>query len=196
MSTIATAAQYANWAETQGLDPAPGGLAGALATATREVRDFCRREFLPSPEAPETTETRQVIGDGTTVLFIPDCLTLVSVSCNGAPVSDYRREPPGATPITRLVRRSYRWPDGGAVTLTGRFGYAEQADLPAVVVEACCMLAATRLLSAQEWGVGERGVKRQRVLNVDIEYETQPGGGLAGKREAALALLKPYRRMF
>lgn len=196
MSTIATEAQYADWAEALGLDPAPNGLAAALAMATREVQDFCGREFLPSPEAPEATEACQVIGDGTNVLFIPDCLTLVGVSCNGAPVSDYRREPPGETPITRLVRRSYRWPDGGVVTLAGRFGYAEQADLPAVVVEACCMLAATRLLSAQEWGAGERGIRRQRVLNVDIEYETQPGGGLAGKREAALALLKPYRRMF
>ncbi len=185
-TTIASTEQYATWAGGQGLTPAPTGLEAALAQATAELQAFCGREFLPSPLDEDETETRTYYGDGGYTLWIDDALTVASIACGGAAVSDYTTR---GTPITHLVRSAYAWTSDAAVQVTGRFGYAEVAALPAPLVEACCILAALRL--SNTWD--NLGVKRTTVINVTVEYSTD---GREAKRQEALALARPYRRIF
>jgi len=190
ITTIASAAQYASWAETVGLEKTPTGLAAALAYATSELQDYCGREFLPSPATSGQTEARAYVGDGGRTLYIADALTIAGVTSGGTevPTSHYTALD---TPFTRLVlRRPYCWTEGAEIVVTGRFGYAEQASLPAALVEACCMLTAGRLLSGDSWTDGK--VKRTSVINVTLEYAE--GFSALERRREALALAASYRR--
>jgi len=187
-TTIASADQYATWASGQGLAAAPAGLAEALAQATAELQNFCGRDFLPSPSDYDETETRTYYGNGGYTLWIDDALTVASVTCAGAAVSDYITK---GAPITQLVRSAYPWTSNAAVAVVGRFGYAEQAALPAPLVEACCILAALRLAGSGNWD--KLGIKRTTVINVTIEFSAE---GREAKRQEALSLARPYRRIF
>jgi hypothetical protein len=192
ITTLASTAQYAAWAAMYGLATAPTGMALALAQATAELQGFCGRDFLPSPAAVNTTEARQYLGNGAAVLVIDDCLTLTSITCAGAPVTDHQKEPLGETPTTRLRRTDYTWTEGAVIIVTGRFGYAEQAALPAAVVEACCMLAALRCNDGASWAhLGVKSVQAGSLARVDYD-----NSGQDPKRAAALALARPYRRNF
>jgi hypothetical protein len=194
ITTLASTAQYAAWAALYGLPTAPTGIALALAQATDELQQFCGRKFLPSPAAAETTEARQYLGNGASVLLIDDCLTLTSITCAGAPVTDHQKEPLGETPTTRLRRTDYTWTEGAVIIVTGRFGYAEQAALPAAVVEACCMLAALRCNDAASWAhLGVSSVQAGSLARVDFFGSSTVQDA---KRAAALALARPYRRNF
>ena len=192
MATIATTAQYFSWEILQGIDTNPNGLDLALAQATAEIQRICGREFLPSPAASGETESRILVGDGTKLLFVPDALNIVSVSSTS--ISTWRAEQ--ATPITYIELTSGVFLEGATVTLTGRFGYAEQAALPADLVEACCMLAAVRLSGAAEWSNVQSNVKRQKVMDVDIEYFEGSKSNLQAKRDQAIELIIQYQRLF
>lgn len=193
--TIASAAQYQAWAVRYGLATAPTGLAASLAEATCEIQEYCGREFLPSPTAADTTETRVVMGTGGQTLYIPDALRLESVTVGGLTLSPNLYAERG-TPITKLVllSRLSEWIRNAEVTLVGRFGYAEQAALPASLIEACCMLAALRLNDSASWThLGVRSVTAGGLAKVDYAEE---GTSFEAKRQTALALLRPYRRDF
>lgn len=193
--TLATEAQYEAWAATVGLSSTPAGLLAALEGATAELQSHCGREFLPSPVSGSETETRQVVGDGTNVLWIPDLLSLSSLAVGDVDPGAYRLAPEGQTPATHLVRTVGVWTAGTVVYLTGRFGYAEQTALPAVVVEACCVLAAARLHASADWSGAVSGASKVTVINVTVDVASA-GAGLARKRQEALDLVRPYRRLF
>jgi hypothetical protein len=204
-TTLASEGDYAAWASARGLEAVSTGLAPALAAATKELQQFCGRDFRPSPATLGETEVRSYVGDGGKLLFIADALTIVSVTCLGAPVTDFRADPPGETPTQWLTRPvvefinsayplygPYTWAQGQEVTVVGRFGYCEIADLPADLVEACCALAAVRVLSGADWT--NVGITEKRVAEVIVKFDN--GAGMAGKRADALALARPYRRLF
>ena len=194
-ATLATEAQYEAWADGVGLSSTPAGLADALERATAELQAHCAREFVPSPVSGSATETRQVVGDGTNVLWIPDLLSLSSLAVGDVDPGAYRLAPEGQTPATHLVRTVGVWAVGTVVCVTGRFGYAEQTALPVAVVEACCMLAAVRLHATADWSGAVSGASKVTVINVTVDVASA-GAGLSRKRQDALDLVRPYRRLF
>ncbi len=205
ITTIASTAQYASWAASQGITSGtPANLAALLAGATAQLQRYCGREFLPSPADPTKTESRTFLSEGGLTLRIDDALEVTAVAIGTSEVGASLYTACG-TPITALklnpAKEYYgtglaywpglrEWPLGAAVTVTGRFGYAEQAALPQDLVEACCMLAAVRALGG---GWNDLGVRRVSVINVTVDY----GDTAAPQKVAeALALAAPYRRHF
>jgi hypothetical protein len=217
VTTIATALQYMAWATSKGLDGEPAGLELALEQATADVQCKCGRDFVPSPEDPANTETRQVLGDGGVTLFIPDALSISKVECQGFSVGTWAAEPPGSTPITALtlprgglsyydpygyqtaaaydgapVQRT--WPEGYPIAITGRFGYAELTDFPADLIEAACILTAIRVLDGTSWQNAASGASRISVINVTVDVDTK-SSGLSQKQAQAYQILRDYVRM-
>lgn len=212
ITTLASAEQYAAWAAGVGItSAAPSNLADLLASATAQLQQYCNREFLPSPADPDEAETRTYYGDGGVTLYIADALTLDSVAVGstalsadcyravGVPVEKLEYRPSTGFPSTDnypsvYPRGASGWAAGAAITVTGRFGYAEQAALPADLVEACCALAALRALDGASWqNLGVKSVQAGAIAKV--EY-AQDGTQVASKRESALALVNPYRRLY
>jgi len=193
VTTIASEDQYKAWAAGQGITTAaPANLATLLAASTSELQRYCGREFLPSPAAVGQTETRAFLGRGGRTLPIDDALTISAVTVAGSTISPNLYVSRGQ-PITSLVFQpsaGCEWPDGVQVLVTGRFGYAEQASLPPDLVEACCQLTALRALRG---GWGHLGTGRVTVINVTVESND---ADYARRRDEALALAAPYRRLW
>lgn len=213
MGSIITPEQYAAYARAAGLEPAPAGLEDAIEKSSADALRIAGREFVPSPASADATETRTFRGTGNLTLYIDDCLAVSSVAIDGVGITDYRAiavERP--LPILALERSGsidgdglprvsssapqYRWPAGSVVTVTGRFGYAEQAELPADLVEAIAALTALRLVAGPSlWQQATEGSSRITVLNVTIDDKPTAGSALDTIRKDAERVLRGYRRI-
>ena len=202
--SLATVGQLDAWANTVGIT-LTGGKQAALDSATAQLHGACGRVFTMSPADGGVDEERAFDGNDEPVVIIDDLLTVATVELDGTAIEATAYELHGGPPYMYLVRgsstyvdtpdgNSYSrfamglWPQGNAnVTVTGLWGYA--ATVPADVVEACCMLAACRLLGGAVWSAGP--IKRTSVLSVTVDIDSN----WRKEREAeALALVRRYRR--
>jgi hypothetical protein len=175
----------------------------ALDKAIAAVKGHCGRGFEASAEGV----TRTFAGNGEPVLDIDDLLAVTSITYNGSAVTAteynllsgdnkapwvYLERATNATLQTSggevAVTKTGVWVVGYDVTIVGQWGYA--ATVPEEVVEACCELAALRLLGGDGWNA--LGVKSTAVLSVSVTYDPAL---VAAKRAEAFGRLRGYRRI-
>lgn len=207
--SLATLAQLDAWAAMTGATLPANTTARqtALDKATVEVQNHCGRTFTYSPADGGADEARTFAGNDEPTLDIDDLLTATSIVYNGTALaatdynllSDDNKAPyfyleravsvildTAAGEVT--VTKGGVWAVGYDVTITGQWGYA--ATVPEPVTEACCMLAALRLLGGDGWNA--LGVKSTSVLSVSVTYDTSL---VQEKRADALGKLRNYCRI-
>lgn len=135
MASYATLAQLKAYLPATGVADDPA-LMDLLERASRAIDTYCNRPvdaFAPRPNP----ETRTVYGTGTTRLYVPELLELVSVIGPGGPV-------PAALVRSALCRLNGQyladepWELGAPYQVTGRWGFA---TTPLDITEACLQLA-------------------------------------------------------
>lgn len=206
-TTLATDNELSTWATANGVTLPSAGHAEALERATAEVQTYCGRAFVMSPSDGGADEARTFNGNGEPELGIDDLLEITSVTISDDAVDStgYKLHGAGTLPYTSIERSTtttfetqvggytvpanYVWTEGSAnIEITGLWGYA--STVPAPVVEACCMLAALRLLGGSGWG--QLGISATDVLNVSIKFDG--GARTSALRKAALEQCRAYRR--
>lgn len=206
--SLATLEQFDAWAVMTGAT-LPANVTArqtALDKATVDIRDHCGRSFTYSPADAGADEARTFVGNAEPTLDLDDCLSVGSVALDGSSLDDtsYRADAVGASPYIYLVRVRNNsslyldetpvvyylgtWPVDSVITVTGQWGYA--AAVPDAVVEACCMLAALRMLGGDGWNA--LNVKTTAILSVSVTYDLAMA---KEKRAEALGLLRKYKRI-
>lgn len=207
--SLATLAQLDAWAVMAGAELPANATArqAALDKATVEVQNHCGRTFTYSPADGGADEARTFAGNDEPTLDIDDLLAVTSVVYNGTVLAatDYNLlSGDNAAPYFYLERavsvildtsagevtvtKGGVWAVGYDVVITGQWGYA--ATVPEPVVEACCMLAALRLLGGDRWNA--LGVKSTSVLSVSVTYDAAL---VREMRAEALGKLRNYCRI-
>lgn len=212
-TTTATISQWETWRGMAGLS-LTGDYEAALQYATAEVQRICGRTFIASPADGVPNEVRTFPGTGIESLSIDDCLEIASVVVNGGTVDStgyLAKGVGGKLPYTYLVRQALSayliaeyaevspwfssgiWPESYDVTITGAWGYA--AAVPDEVVEATCMLAATRMKVSPILAASSN-VKSFSAGAVSQTFVagTEAVAALRAYRDDAKRLLMPFQR--
>lgn len=207
--SLATLTQLDAWEAMSGatLPANPTTRQAALDKATEEIRNHCGRSFTYSPADAGADEARTFAGNDEPTIDIDDLLVATSIVYNGSAVAATEYDllsGDNKPPYVYLKRATSKilstsggevtvtatgsWTVGYDVTITGQWGYA--ATVPDPVVEACCELAALRLLGGDGWNA--LGVKSTAVLSVSVTYDASM---VAAKKAEALGRLRSYRRI-
>lgn len=167
---IGTVEGFKDWSEAKGyeVEQTDDQVQTQLVRATAKFEALCRRTIEPRED-----QELHIVGNGRSVLPIPDMVEITEVSIGGSVVAatEYAALPAAGYPKQALVylnpvsstRACRYWTKDVDVMVKGTTGYAPA--VPADIEEAVYMLVANELLSS-----GEEAVRSVSIQGVSVTF--------------------------
>lgn len=157
----------------------------ALDAADSWIFEYCQRKIVVASSASDRTYTP----DGSDLLRIHDCTTVVSVTYDGTTVAstEYQKEPTAVSwsgetrPYEQLRRIASSWPRAygeAVVTVNATWGWAA---IPSAVTQAALIVA--------------KDIFDTREVRFGVGNVSEFGPTAVRVNKAAASLLAPYRRV-